>query len=230
MAEPDNSAPPAAGARGGDRRGRDRRRQDRRAPVPAWRTPWALVAYGVLGTLLLVLLFSGLGDDEEPLAGATTPDVEGRAAVVVRRPAPPPVTGIPEDAYTAADFERLLAEGDAAEGRLVRAELFCEAIRSIALRRNEVVRPEVLALADTAGRVPGAECTWGRAGVRGEDFLLLVPSHLAEQFARLPVVREGFVRRRRVTAELEWIGRSQAMSLRSTGVLQQLLPPREAAR
>lgn len=225
MADTENSAPPGAGDRSGDRRGNDRRRQERRTPVPAWRSPWALVAYGVLGTLLLVLLIGGLGDDDEPLADAADP-----AGVLVRRPTPPPPTGVPEDGYTAADYERLLAEGDAADGRLVRAELFCEAIRTISVRRNEAVRPEVLALADTAGRVPGAECTWGRAGVRGEGFLLLVPPALAEQFARLPVVREGFIRRRRVIAELVWIGRSQALSLRSAGVLQQLLPDRKTAR
>lgn len=225
MAESEDTSEAAArgGPRGTDRRGSDRRRQSRRAPVPAWRKPWALVAYGVVGTLLLVLILRGFGDDEAAPGETALDPAAGNRAIVVEPPTIPEPTGTPEDAYAAADYERLLAEGDAADGRIVRAELFCEAIRSFAVRRSEAVRPEVAVLADTAGRVPGAECNWGRTGVRGEAFLLIVPPALAEQFAGLPVVREGFVRRRRVPAELQWIGRSQALSLRTAGVLRQLL-------
>ena len=69
--------------------------------------------------------------------------------------------------------------------------------------------------------MPGAECKWG-TGVDAPDLLLLVPAHLAPAFAAAPEVQQSFVSRRSVRAELEWIGRSEALALRNVGVLRGL--------
>jgi hypothetical protein len=208
--------------RDGDRRKRDRRKSDRRAPVPFWRQPWAFVAYGVLGALLLFVALGALEDEEEaPIAG------EVRTAPV----APAVNTGVPagadlpvENAYTAADYARLVAEGSAAMGQRVRTELFCAPIRSVALSEVDQVNRAVAELVDAGGRVPAAECKWGRTSdAGGQDFLLLVPPELAERFAAAPEVVQGFVRRQRVRAEVEWIGRSDALALRTVGVLRSFL-------
>lgn len=217
------STPDASGDnRGGDRREQDRRRTDRRSPAPVWRRPWALVAYGVLGALLLVLLFNGLGDDP--------PAPDPATVAAVRRPvaAPDPGASAPagaiEDGLRAADIERLIAEGETATGRAVRVQLFCDAISSVALRQVDNIRASVAALSDAEGRVPAAECKWGEAGedVRRGDLLLLVPPGLAERFASAPLTEDGFVSRRRIEGVIEWIGRSGALSLRTVGILGSL--------
>lgn len=216
----------AGDRRGADRRSADRRNTDRRTPPPPWRRPWALVSYGVLGALAVVLLTNSWGDEpEEPTTGG----------VVTTQPLPPAVDNPtlttsnepPQEARTAADYERLIAEGQTALGRRVRVELFCDQIKSVAIRSSvERVEGPVAALADSASRVPAADCKWGQGGgeVRREDFVLLVPPELAEQFASAPVVEDGFVSRRRVRGVVEWIGRSQALSLRTAGVLRALGP------
>ena len=38
-----------------------------------------------------------------------------------------------------------------------------------------------------------------------------------------PVVQDNFVERRRVTAEVEWVGRSEALALRTAGVFRGLV-------
>src|SRR5690606_34932076 len=116
--------------RGGDRRARerrqgDRRSEERRSPAPLWRRPAAYVTYGALGTVLLVFLVSPKGDTEvnlmtraaeiERLAMAPEPAADQAALAPVTR-----------DAYTLAQFERLLAEGNSAAGQIVRTELYCE--------------------------------------------------------------------------------------------------------
>jgi hypothetical protein len=131
-------------------------------------------------------------------------------------------TAAPMEASGAAGYERLLAEGEGAMGRRVRTELFCEPINPVQMRAQGTISASVAALADASGRVPGAECTWGRDG-GVPDFLLLVPPELAAQFAAAPEVAQGFIRRRRVRAELEWIGRSEALALRNVGVLREIL-------
>lgn len=203
----------------GDRRGKDRRRDDRRTPPPLWRRPWAYVGYGVVAALVLILLFSPDEQVAEP----------GTALEVSRTKAPPAVAeGQPAaaeapviDAHTVAAFEQLMAQGEAAVGQRVRTVLFCESTQGIALRGVDEVNRSVAVLADAARRVPGAECKWG-SGVDAPNLLLLIPPDLAERFASMPEVRQGFVNRRRVAAEVEWLGRQDALALRTAGVLRRL--------
>jgi hypothetical protein len=201
----------------GDRRGKDRRRDDRRAPLPLWRRPWAYVGYGVAAGLLLVLLFR----PEEPGSGTALEVSRTKAppAVAAGRPAAAAAPVI--DAYTVAEFEQLTARGEAAVGQRVRTVLFCEPTQGIALRNAVEVNRSVADLADAARRVPGAECKWG-SGVDAPNLLLLIPPDLAERFASMPEVRQGFVNRRRVAAEVEWLGRQEALALRTAGVLRRL--------
>ncbi|HEV2131377.1 MAG TPA: hypothetical protein VGR27_09765 [Longimicrobiaceae bacterium] len=220
-----NTASRSGGGRQGDRRKGDRRGVERRAPPPVWRRPWALVAYGVLGTLLLVLLVNRSGGEtEEPLrqAGTEIRTTPARTPVQARDPA---AAAAPvQDARSAADFERLVAEGDAAVGQRIRVNLYCESIRTISLRSVEEMESGIAALADASNRVPGAECKWGeRTDTSREDFLLLVPPDRAEVFANTPTVQDGFVRRKQVEAEVEWLGRSDALHLRTAGVLVTML-------
>ncbi len=207
--------------RGGDRRRRDRRKSDRRAPVPPWRRPWAYVGYGVAAALVLVLLFS-LGDDDGNSMAAT--DVTDRT--------PPPAvdstalgaTGAAViDAFGESDFAALLAEGEAAQGRRVRTLLYCRPIRQVTLRTGSeiVVNASVAEQADAAGQVPAADCQWGGES-SAPEVLLIVPPSLAGGFASTPEVELGFVRRREVSAEVEWIGRSVALALRNVVVLREI--------
>lgn len=209
----------AGDRRADERRAADRRRTDRRTPVPVWRKPWALVGYGVVGALALVMLFNALSSD-----GPQGPPDE----TLVSRSAPPettvreteaPVTP-PQDAYGQAGFANLVVQGDSAVGRIVRAELFCEAPENYTVVSADTVSRAVASLIQE-GRVPAAECKWGPAGdAQREDFLLLVPPALAGEFASTPVVSDAFVERHRVVAELEWVGRSKALALRTAGVFR----------
>ena len=214
-------------ARRGDRRTTDRRKTDRRAPVPPWRRPAALVGYGVLGTLLLITVVRALGDDDDD------PSSVPGGGEVVAAPSPVPVTpsaptqpAAPERALTTADFERLTIQGDAARGRRVVAQLYCEAPTPVAVQ-GDTVESAVAVMMDTTGgpRVPAAVCKWGaRDDPRRGDFLLLVPPELARQFSSAPVTMDGFIRRRRLIAEVEWIGKSRALALRTVGVFRGLVP------
>jgi hypothetical protein len=212
---------PRQGERAGDRRGLERRRSDRRTPIPPWRRSWALVAYGVVGALLLMMMFNSLGDGEPE----GPPDEK-----LVSRNAPPETTvrdkeapvNAPEDAYGSAGFARLVVQGDSAVGRIVRAEMFCEAPGNYTVVSADTVSRAVAGLIQE-GRVPAAECKWGPAGeAQRENFLLLVPPALAGEFASTPVVTDAFVERHRVIAELEWVGRSKALALRTAGVFRGL--------
>ena len=208
----------AGDRRRGDRRSGDRRRSDRRAPVPAWRKPWALVAYGALAAFLVVLVVGGLADDDDRPSPAIT--AEGGPAPTTTTTRSPREGEVAEDAMTASDFERLLIEGDAAKGRLVRVQLSCGPVSSVAMRSVDDPEDAVVDLADAGSRVPAAECRWGgRAEERRPDFLLLVPPEMAEPFAATPVVADGFVRRRAMVADVEWIGRAESLALRTAGVL-----------
>jgi hypothetical protein len=206
--------------RAGDRRGNERRRLDRRTPPPPWRRPWALVAYGLAAGMILVLSLGGFpGTRDEPRD----------PPIVERRPgdAPPAESAAaaatpPQAAFGAAGFERLTLEGATALGRRVRTELFCEQPRSYQVRDGVPIEPVIASLA-SGGRVPAAECKWGGAGdPRREDFVLLVPPDLADQFASAPAVTDEYQRRRRVVAVVEWLGRSEALALRAAGVFRGL--------
>lgn len=212
--------------RGGDRRGTDRRRVDRRAPLPPWRRPLALVSYGVAGTLLVVLAIIALGDDDEPSSKGAGDFVAAPPPVAVTAPPSPPPGTAPEPALATADFERLSLEGDAALGKVVRAQLYCEAPGPVALVQGADTIPAQLApLADAERRVPAAVCLWGgRDDPRREEFLLVVPPPLADQFSSAPVVMDGYVRRRRLIADLEWLGTTRALALRTAGVFRGLVP------
>ena len=218
---------PVEETRRGERRVADRRRSDRRAPVPAWRKPWALVAYGGAGTLLVLLMLGALGDDDDP----SRPPPGGGEVVaappaVATTPAPPQPGAPPERALTTADFERLTIEGDAARGRRVVAQLYCETPAPVALQAGTDTMESALAvLVDTTGgpRVPAAECKWGRQNdPRRADFLLLVPPERADEFSSAPVITDGFVLRRRLIAHVEWIGKSRPLALRTVGVFRGL--------
>ena len=211
-----------------DRRGNDRRAVERRAPLPPWRRPWAYALYGVAGALVLMLVWRGL-------SGGDSPAPKNDAPLVTREagnpgPAPketppaqrPPADGPVQAAYGAAGFERLVLEGPNAVGRVVKAELYCEQPSSYQVRTEVQAEPSVAALTSN-GRIPAAVCKWGGADdPRREDFLLLVPPDLAASFAAAPVINDDFQRRRRVIANVEWIGRSQALDLRNAGVFRGL--------
>jgi hypothetical protein len=203
----------------GDRRSGNRRRDERRTPPPIWRRPAAYVAYGLLAGLVLVLIFRGGGSQP---AGVDPAALE-RLAIPEAPPSPPPGAGPTREAFTLAQYERLTAEGGDAVGEIVRTELFCGNISPVTVRTGERSNRSLAALADAEGRVPGAECRWGREA-RSSDFLLIVPPDLAEEFARAPEVELNFVRRRRVPANVEWLGRSEELALRTAGVLREIRP------
>lgn len=210
---------PTSQQRAADRRGGDRRNNDRRTPVPVWRRPAAYVAYGILAALAVVVLLRTV-DGDDP--GLSAEDIGTATAPPAVDSSGSPAAEMPTRvASGAGEFERLLAEGDAAVGQRVATELLCEPVSSITLVPEKMVHASVAALADASSRVPAAECTWG-SGSNPPDFLLLVPAELAPRFASVPEVQQGFVRRRRVQAELEWIGRSEALSLQNVGVLRQV--------
>ncbi|MBW3570245.1 MAG: hypothetical protein KY467_03990 [Gemmatimonadetes bacterium] len=211
--------------RAGDRRGNERRRVERRAPPPPWRRPWALVAYGVVGTLALVLLLNGMGSDE-PVAPDDETLVERTSDGATEvAPANPQATAAgPENAYGTAGFERLVVEGEAAVGKVVRTELFCAAPQSFTIVAGHRA-PQSVASLIQEGKVPAAVCKWGPSGEpRREDLLLLVPPERAEEFAAAPVVNDNFVERRRVVAEVEWVGRSETLALRTAAVFLRMVP------
>jgi hypothetical protein len=210
--------------RAGDRRGNERRRVERRAPVPVWRRPLALVSYGVVGALALVMLLNGFGDDDAPvLRDEALVEKQAEGATEVEAPNPQAAAAGPEDAYGSAGFERLVVEGEAAVGKSVRTELYCEAVQNFTVIGGHTAPRSVASLIQE-GRVPAARCRWGNPSEpRREEFLLLVPPALRDQFASTPVVQDNFVERRRVTAEVEWVGRSEALALRTAGVFRGLI-------
>jgi hypothetical protein len=212
-------------ARAGDRRGTERRRLERRAPPPPWRRWWALVGYGMVGALALVMLLGGLGGGggaEEP-RDETLVEKTGEGSTAVA-PTNPAVTAAgPEDAYGTAGFERLVVEGEAAVGKVVRAELFCEAPQDFTIIAGHTAPRSVASLIQ-GGRVRGSVCKWGPSGEpRREDLLLIVPPAQAEEFAAAPVVTDNFVERRRVVAEMEWVGRSETLALRTAAVFRRMV-------
>lgn len=219
----------AGESRGGDRRGQDRRgverrRVDRRAPPPPWRRPAAFAAYGAAAAIVAVLMLRGCGgddlDDRTAKAGPISP-----APVAIDTAPTPARAGVIESALTTADFERLTLEGPGAVGRVVRAQLYCDAPTPVALMAGvDTVEAAIAPLVDRqAQRVPAAECKWGQQDdPRREDFLLLVPPQLAAEFAAQPVTLDGYIRRRRLLANVEWIGRSRALSLQTVGIFRGL--------
>lgn len=213
--------------RAGDRRGTDRRRVERRAPPPMWRRPWALVSYGVVGAFALVLLWNGVtGRDDTPAARdeALVEKQPSGSGTVVAAPNPAATAAGTEDAFGSAGFERLVVQGEGAVGKVVRTELYCEAPQNFTIIMGHTAPRSVAALIQE-GRVPAARCRWGNPNEpRREEFLLVVPPALADEFAATPVVQDNFVERRRVMAEVEWVGRSQTLALRTAGVFRGLIP------
>lgn len=202
-----------------DRRATERRRRERRAPPPPWRRWWALVSYGVVGALVVVLLWGratskGPAVVDEPIAVRSDSVME-----VVETP-PPAAAGV-EDARGAEGFQRLVVGGEASAGRIVRAELFCGNASNFTIIQGHPVPRSVAGLIHE-GRVGAAECKWGEssAGQSRPDFLLLIPPALADEFASAPIVTDNYVERRRLVAEVEWVGRSETLALRTGGVFR----------
>jgi hypothetical protein len=156
------------------------------------------------------------GENDEPAVAALEEPVE-RADVTDSTVYVAPT----RDAYTVGDYERLMAEGEAAVGQVVSAELYCGPLSPISMRPADRPTPVLTALADEQGRVAGAECRWTRDD-RSATFLLIVPPHLAEDFAHMPEEEINFIRQRVVPANVEWLGRSDALALRIAGVLRGL--------
>lgn len=211
--------PRSGDRRGDDRRGDNRRRQDRRAPPPPWRRPWAFVAYGLLAGLLLFVVFRG-GDDAAAGPGEAE-IIQAPQTLDVDPAVQPGADAPPIEAQSLAQFERLVAEGDAATGRRVGTRLFCGSLNSVAVRDVPRVPSSIAEHTDSSGRVPAAECKWG-AATGAPEVLLVVPPDLANEFAAAPQVVQAFVRRRQLDAELEWIGRSDALALRTAVVLRRI--------
>jgi hypothetical protein len=203
--------------RGLDRRGDERRRPERRAPRPLWQRPWAYALYGVAGAFLVFLVVRSMGDDEAPPAMGEVSTAA--VAPAVDTTAQPSASAPPREALGTGEYERLLAQGEAVTGQRVITQLYCESVNSISMDIETAVSPSVAAVADANGRVPGAECKWG-ADPAAPDLLLLVPPDLATAFAAAPEVQQSFVQRRSVRAEVEWIGRSEALALNTVGVLR----------
>ncbi len=173
-----------------------------------------------------MLLWSGMSGDDEPRPADDAPMVtRGPGEPSVAPPAEGTVKNANapvEAAFGAAGFERLVLQGPSAIGKTVKAELYCAQPTSYQVRTNVDAEPPVAALAAN-GRIPAAECKWGGANdPRREDFLLLVPPDLADDFAATPVTNDNFQRRRRLIANVEWLGRSQALELRTAGVFRGL--------
>lgn len=175
----------------------------------------------MIGALVVVLMFSGGEEEESPGlagAGALVDSVPGQTYTIPETP-----TGTIRDAYSVAEFESLIAEGEQAVGDVVRTEVFCGSISPVAIREFEGMNPALNALADAEGRAAGAECRWSREA-RTADFLLIVPPVLAEAFAQAPEEELNFVRLRRVSANIEWLGRSEELALRYSGILREINP------
>lgn len=219
MAEqPQQEAAREGDRRGNDRRGTERRRRDRRYPPPLWRRWWALVSYGVVGALVVVLLFSRATADDPEVAEEPVAVRADSAMDVVDTP---PATGAVEEASGVPGFERLMVAGEASAGRVVRTELFCGNASNFTVIQGHPVPRSVAALIRD-GSVGAAECKWGQpsAGQSRPDFLLLIPPALADEFASAPIVSDNYVERRRVVAEVEWVGRSATLALRTGGVFR----------
>ena len=117
-----------------------------------------------------------------------------------------------------------MVEGEAAVGKVVRAELFCEAPQDFTIIAGHTA-PRSVASLILGGRVRGSACKWGPSGEpRREDLLLIVPPAQAQEFAAAPVVTDNFVERRRVVAEMEWVGRSETLALRTAAVFRRMVP------
>lgn len=173
--------------------------------------------------LVLVLLFRPRGDAKDDVAplekgGLITAPAAPAAASVTA-----PTAQVPPNPTSNAAFEALILQGRNASGLRLRTELSCNTPSPIALSKVDTVPAAISALRMLDGRVPASECKWGQQGeTQRPDFLLLVPPRLAEQFASTPLASDEFVPRRHLIAEVEWIGRSDALALRPTGVLRQV--------
>ncbi|HSU17635.1 hypothetical protein [Longimicrobium sp.] len=196
---------------------------ERRAPPPPWRTPWAFAGYGAGVVLLLVIGLRGCGGGGDRQAGPSGP--------IAPAPAPLDTSHTPrqtgrqvEMAMSTGDYERLTLEGDRAKGRIVKAQLYCDEVDQAALENSDSIEAPIAAIADSvAHRVSAASCKWGaQDDPRREDFLLLVPHDLAPQFSSQPVTLDGYVRRRRLIANVEWIGKSRALALQTVGIFRGL--------
>lgn len=164
---------------------------------------------------MLVMLLRGLGREDDGPPAVVIEQPRERSDIVDSTVVVAPT----RDAFTIGEYERLLAEGESAVGQVVLAELFCGPVTPIAMRPVEDRSPALTVLADDEQRVAGAECRWTRTD-RSARFLLIIPPHLSEEFAQMPEEEINFIQERVVPANVEWLGRSDDLSLRIAGVLR----------
>lgn len=204
-----------------DRRGAQRRRNDRRALAPPWRRPAAYIAYGVASSLLAIVGFRGIvwPTTRTPPSPTRLEAIAVPASAEGGTPTTAPTNT--RDGRSVSEYEILLAEGESALGQVVRTDLYCQTISQMSLRQSPTTGHRLNEVADSEGRVGVAECRWGDAS-RGADFFLVIPSDLAASFTEIPEEEMSFVLRRKVAARVEWLGRSEALSLRTAGILRAL--------
>ncbi len=210
-----------------DRRRGDRRSGDRRSAWgrgAGWTGIGRPAAYGAGAVIILILLVRLVTGGDEPTnaamisAAADAADTEAGTA-----PAALPATAPAREAFSVAEYEALLAEGDAAVGEIVRTELFCGPLTQVSIREDVAMHQTIRDMADAEGRVVAADCRWSRESL-SSDVLLVVPPDFATDFANAPTVEISFVTRRRVRGDIEWLGRSPELALRNAGILRRILP------
>lgn len=207
-----------------DRRRRDRRRTGRRqSERPWWRNRRGAIILGGLALAGVVLLSLENRQWDPTSVPSVDPDTlsptvhyeEGTAERLDRAR----VDSI-RHALAGAGFEELIAAGVTASGVVTEAPLVCDSVRRIRLLDDEEPYPTLVAMADS-GRVPAAECRWVSPGeTQPAPFLLLIPAGLVSAFDSIPETAVGFVPRRRLRAEIEWIGTRRAIALRAGGILR----------
>src|SRR5690606_30362269 len=127
-----------------------------------------------------------------PALSSAEPEVGATALA-----APPAPT---REAFSAAEYEALLAEGDAAVGAVVRTELFCGPLTQVTVREGVAMHPTIRAMVDAEGRVAATDCRWSRESL-SSDLSLVVPPELTSDFANAPTVEISFVTRRRIRGD-----------------------------
>jgi hypothetical protein len=170
----------------------------------------------VLASLLAIVGFRGI---VWPTTASSPPRLAAASASPTPRDtAQAGASVMIREGRSVAEYEILLAEGEKAVGAIVRTELVCQPITQMTLRVTQTPNPALERVADGEHRVAAAECRWSDGG-RTAEFFLVIPPGLAQAFTAIPEKEMNFVPRRKVAVQVEWLGRSEALSLRTAGVL-----------